>query len=236
MDTLFGEGQSGLKVVLFVIVVLGLLALAFWLLRRFGGGRLSSGCDARTPIGRHRPGNGRQATASRPHSPRQCGTSAHHRRSEGCGGGAEHRARGNRASGNRPRTSARHATGPPRRRQHLAAPARTGASGCSGAAQAAHGLASAGGWRACRATPSAAAATGAAGQEHGRCGVQASDRPEPLRDGTAARGHITPPHEEQRRRPHGRGEPEDDSRAVCARTIHGCAALRSARHDAAPPV
>ena len=32
MDTLFGEGQSGLKVVLFVIVVLGLLALAFWLL------------------------------------------------------------------------------------------------------------------------------------------------------------------------------------------------------------
>src|SRR6476619_3772778 len=40
MDTLFGEGQSGLKVVLFVIVVLGLLALAFWLLRRFGGGRL----------------------------------------------------------------------------------------------------------------------------------------------------------------------------------------------------
>jgi flagellar biogenesis protein FliO len=40
MDTLFGEGQSGLKVVLFVIVVLGLLALAFWLLRRSGGGRL----------------------------------------------------------------------------------------------------------------------------------------------------------------------------------------------------
>jgi flagellar protein FliO/FliZ len=43
MDTLFGEGQSGLKVVLFVIVLLGLLALAFWLLRRFGGGRLGSG-------------------------------------------------------------------------------------------------------------------------------------------------------------------------------------------------
>jgi flagellar protein FliO/FliZ len=40
MDTLFGEGQSGLKVVLFVFVVLGLLALAFWLLRRSGGGRL----------------------------------------------------------------------------------------------------------------------------------------------------------------------------------------------------
>src|SRR5256885_16515114 len=43
MDSLFGEGQVGLKVVLFVIVVLGLLALAFWLLRRFGGGRLGSG-------------------------------------------------------------------------------------------------------------------------------------------------------------------------------------------------
>src|SRR4029450_3744351 len=43
MDSLFGEGQSGLKVVLFVIVVLGLLALAFWLLRRFGGGGLGSG-------------------------------------------------------------------------------------------------------------------------------------------------------------------------------------------------
>ena len=39
---LFGEGQSGLKVVLFVIVVLGVLALAFWLLRWFGGGRLGS--------------------------------------------------------------------------------------------------------------------------------------------------------------------------------------------------
>jgi flagellar biogenesis protein FliO len=43
MDTLFGEGQSGLTVVLFVIVVLGLFALAFWLLRRVGGGRLGSG-------------------------------------------------------------------------------------------------------------------------------------------------------------------------------------------------
>jgi flagellar protein FliO/FliZ len=43
MDTLFGEGQSGLKVVLFVIVVLGLPALAFWLWRRFGGGRLGGG-------------------------------------------------------------------------------------------------------------------------------------------------------------------------------------------------
>ena len=43
MDTVFGEGQSGIKIVLFVIVVLGLLALAFWLLRRFGGGRLVSG-------------------------------------------------------------------------------------------------------------------------------------------------------------------------------------------------
>jgi flagellar protein FliO/FliZ len=43
MDTLFGEGQIGLKVVLFVIGVFGLLALAFWLVRRFSGGRLGSG-------------------------------------------------------------------------------------------------------------------------------------------------------------------------------------------------
>src|SRR5215831_14206822 len=42
MDNLFGAGQSGLKIVLFVMVVLCLLALAFWLLRRFGGGRLGS--------------------------------------------------------------------------------------------------------------------------------------------------------------------------------------------------
>ena len=43
MDTLLSEGQSGLKDVLFAIVVLVLLALAFWLLRRFGGGRLGGG-------------------------------------------------------------------------------------------------------------------------------------------------------------------------------------------------
>src|SRR5438034_3316879 len=42
VDTLFGEGQSGLKVVFFVTVVLVLLALAFWLLRRFSGRRLGS--------------------------------------------------------------------------------------------------------------------------------------------------------------------------------------------------
>jgi flagellar protein FliO/FliZ len=41
MENLFGEGP--LKIVLFVIVVLGLLALAFWLVRRFAGGRLGSG-------------------------------------------------------------------------------------------------------------------------------------------------------------------------------------------------
>src|SRR5215467_3371735 len=40
LDSVFGEGQSGLKILFFVIVVLGLLALAFWLLRRSGGGRL----------------------------------------------------------------------------------------------------------------------------------------------------------------------------------------------------
>jgi flagellar protein FliO/FliZ len=42
LDTLFGEGQTGPKILLFLVVVLGLLALAFWLLRRFGGGRLGS--------------------------------------------------------------------------------------------------------------------------------------------------------------------------------------------------
>src|SRR6059058_2410242 len=42
LDTVFGEGQTGLKVFLFVIIVLALLALAFWLMRRFGGGRLGS--------------------------------------------------------------------------------------------------------------------------------------------------------------------------------------------------
>jgi flagellar protein FliO/FliZ len=40
LDTLFGEGQTGLKVLFILIVVLVVLALAFWLLRRFGGGRL----------------------------------------------------------------------------------------------------------------------------------------------------------------------------------------------------
>src|SRR5690349_22965264 len=43
LDTLFGEGQSGLKILFFVIVVLALLALAFWLVRRFGAGRLGGG-------------------------------------------------------------------------------------------------------------------------------------------------------------------------------------------------
>jgi len=43
LDTLFSEGQSGLKILFFVIVVLVLLGLAFWLLRRFGGGRLGGG-------------------------------------------------------------------------------------------------------------------------------------------------------------------------------------------------
>jgi flagellar protein FliO/FliZ len=41
MDTLLGEGP--LKIVVVVVVVLGLLALAFWLVRRFGAGRLGGG-------------------------------------------------------------------------------------------------------------------------------------------------------------------------------------------------
>src|SRR5437016_14648452 len=43
LATLFGEGQRGLKILFFVIVVLALLALAFWLLRRLGAGRLGGG-------------------------------------------------------------------------------------------------------------------------------------------------------------------------------------------------
>ena len=43
MDTLFSEGQSSLVIILFVIGVLGLLALAFWLFRRFSGVRLGGG-------------------------------------------------------------------------------------------------------------------------------------------------------------------------------------------------
>jgi hypothetical protein len=41
-DTLFGEGQYGLKMLFAFIVVFGLLALALWLVRRFGGKRLGS--------------------------------------------------------------------------------------------------------------------------------------------------------------------------------------------------
>jgi flagellar biogenesis protein FliO len=40
LDGFFGEGQTAFKVLFALIVVLGLLALAFWALRRFGGERL----------------------------------------------------------------------------------------------------------------------------------------------------------------------------------------------------
>jgi DNA-binding beta-propeller fold protein YncE len=42
-DSLFGEGQYALKMLLAFIVVFGLLALALWLVRRFGGERLAAG-------------------------------------------------------------------------------------------------------------------------------------------------------------------------------------------------
>src|ERR1700754_1923773 len=42
-ETLFGAGQYGLKVVFATIVVLALLALTAWLLRRFGTERLGAG-------------------------------------------------------------------------------------------------------------------------------------------------------------------------------------------------
>jgi flagellar protein FliO/FliZ len=41
-DSLFGEGQHALKMLFAFIVVFGLLALALWLARRFGGERLSN--------------------------------------------------------------------------------------------------------------------------------------------------------------------------------------------------
>ena len=116
MDTLFGEGQSGLKVVLFVIVVLGLLALAFWLLRRSGGGRL--GDDAtrgRQPrlavIDQATVDSRRRLVLIRRDNVEHLLIIGGPRR----GGGAAHPARGNRAAGKRSCTSARHATGPPRR-------------------------------------------------------------------------------------------------------------------------
>jgi flagellar protein FliO/FliZ len=42
-DTLFGEQQLGLKMVFAIIVVLGLIALTAWLVRRFGAERLGAG-------------------------------------------------------------------------------------------------------------------------------------------------------------------------------------------------
>ena len=41
-DTLFGEGQYGLKMLFAFIVVFGLLALALWLVRRFSGERVGN--------------------------------------------------------------------------------------------------------------------------------------------------------------------------------------------------
>ena len=42
LDSVFGEGHIAFKAVFALIVVIGLLALAFWALRRFGGDRLGS--------------------------------------------------------------------------------------------------------------------------------------------------------------------------------------------------
>src|SRR5215472_10327281 len=104
LDTLFGEGQSGLKILFFVIVAVALLALAFWLLRRFGGQRLGGGAtrgrqprlaviDQATVDGRPPP---------RPSPPRQRRASSHHGGPARRGGGPEHRARGARAGGGCP--------------------------------------------------------------------------------------------------------------------------------------
>jgi hypothetical protein len=45
LETLFGDGSTGLKVLIALVAVLVLLAIAFWLVRRFGGGRLGSGAS-----------------------------------------------------------------------------------------------------------------------------------------------------------------------------------------------
>ena len=92
LSNLLGEGSGALTTVIAVVVVLVLLALAFWLVRRFGGGRLGGGTTSRTPAAarRDRPGDGRRPAPSRPHPPRQCGASPHHRRADRRGGGAEH--------------------------------------------------------------------------------------------------------------------------------------------------
>ncbi len=42
-DTLFGEGQYALKIVLGLIFVLALIALTAWLVRRFGSEHLGTG-------------------------------------------------------------------------------------------------------------------------------------------------------------------------------------------------
>jgi len=236
MDTLFGEGQSGLKIVLFVIVVLGLLALAFWLLRRFGSGRLGGGATR----GRHpRLAVIDQATVdSRRRLVLIRRDNVEHLLI--IGGPSDvvveqnivRAAAALRETGPaRPPAVPRVPLGEDSMRPLQAEPTPPGAPAPRKArtadplAELMDGL-------------SRVPAVGqpAAGREHGRCGAQASDRPEPLRDGAAARGGITPPREEQRRGPHGRGESEDDGRAGYARTIRGCAALHSAGHDAAPPV
>ena len=43
LETLFGDGSGGLKVLIALVAVLVLLAIAFWLVRRFSGGRLGGG-------------------------------------------------------------------------------------------------------------------------------------------------------------------------------------------------
>src|SRR5215471_15494520 len=42
MDFLFGEGQYGLRILLAIVVVLALIALVGWLVRRFGSERLGA--------------------------------------------------------------------------------------------------------------------------------------------------------------------------------------------------
>ena len=61
MDFLFGDGSYGLRFLFAFIVVLGLIGLTAWLVRRFGGGRLG---QASLPTARIAPREGTRPTTA----------------------------------------------------------------------------------------------------------------------------------------------------------------------------
>ena len=97
MDSLFGaEGSLIVRFVVAFVIVLALIGLTFWLIRRFGGARVGSGRAARPPAAPcgDRCGAGRRTPPPRADPARQCRASADARRPERFRGRAEHRARG----------------------------------------------------------------------------------------------------------------------------------------------